>query len=156
MKEMQYSLSVDIQRESLFQPIQEQQQCSARVCVSNGTTLRGIMKQRMLGPDLWPLFLCLQLLWQVGEGKCTKDNYVINVMQLNHSDLPWTFDKIKPAVELGLRMVEKKLQLAGKGMMLWVVLTIRVSGSDFEPWPSISQCFYKLPLRAALGCPVTT
>ncbi|XP_074840033.1 guanylyl cyclase C [Carettochelys insculpta] len=68
------------------------------------------MKQQILGPDLWPLLLCLQLLWQVSESRCIKDNYVINVMQLNHSDLPWTFDEIKPAVELGLRMVEKQLQ----------------------------------------------
>ncbi|XP_065418472.1 guanylyl cyclase C isoform X2 [Chrysemys picta bellii] len=76
------------------------------------------MRQRMLGPDLWPLLLCLQLLWQVGEGKCVKDNYVINVMQLNHSDLPWTFDKIKPAVQLGLRIVEEQLQKAGKNVTI--------------------------------------
>ncbi|XP_075791390.1 guanylyl cyclase C isoform X1 [Pelodiscus sinensis] len=81
-----------------------------RVDVSSESKLRGIMKQQMQGQDLWPLLLCLLMLWQVGESKCIKDNYVINVMQLNHSDLPWTFDKIKPAVELGLRMVEKELQ----------------------------------------------
>ncbi|CAM4463572.1 guanylyl cyclase C [Lepidochelys kempii] len=76
------------------------------------------MRQRMLGPDLWPTLLCLQLLWQVGEGKCVKDNYVINVMQLNHTDLPWTFDKIKPAVQLGLSMVEEELKSAGKNVRL--------------------------------------
>ncbi|XP_032659036.2 guanylyl cyclase C [Chelonoidis abingdonii] len=76
------------------------------------------MRQRMLNPDHWPMLLCLQLQWQIGEGKCIKDNYVINVMQQNQSDLPWTFDKIKPAVQLGLRIVEEQLQKAGENVTI--------------------------------------
>ncbi|EMP31872.1 heat-stable enterotoxin receptor [Chelonia mydas] len=97
------------------------------------------MRQRMLGPDLWPTLLCLQLLWQVGEGKCVKDNYVINVMQLNHTDLPWTFDKIKPAVQLGLSMVEEELKSAGKNVR------INATYHDFNTSLYVSQ-----------GCRTTT
>ncbi|XP_074919734.1 guanylyl cyclase C-like [Chelonoidis abingdonii] len=97
------------------------------------------MRQRMLNPDHWPMLLCLQLQWQIGEGKCIKDNYVINVMQQNQSDLPWTFDKIKPAVQLGLRIVEEQLQKAGENV------TINATYHSFNTSLYVSQ-----------GCSTTT
>lgn len=60
----------------------------------------------------WGLILLSHLLWHAGETKCQNNNYLINVMILNDSDLndSVTSENIKPAVELGLELVRAFLK----------------------------------------------
>jgi len=74
------------------------------------------MKQRMLSLALWLLSFLLQLLLQASSNECSNNNYVINVMLMNYSDLPSTTDNLKLAVEQALKRVQNEFQATGKAM----------------------------------------
>ncbi|XP_066490574.1 guanylyl cyclase C [Tiliqua scincoides] len=66
------------------------------------------MRQPSLDQALfWALLLFSQLLWQGSGSRCFRDDYVINVMMMNDSEFPLN---IKPAVELGLKIVKSDLK----------------------------------------------
>ncbi|KFV75773.1 Heat-stable enterotoxin receptor [Struthio camelus australis] len=71
------------------------------------------MKQRMLQLAIWPLFLLLPLLQQVGSNKCSDDSYVINVMLMDSMDFPATGPDLRSAVEKALEMIRGQFQMAG-------------------------------------------
>ncbi|NXK47603.1 GUC2C protein, partial [Chauna torquata] len=71
------------------------------------------MKKQMLGLALWPLFLSLQLLQQVGSNMCNDNDYVMNVMLMVDSDFPSTARNLVSAVKEALTIVQKELQAAG-------------------------------------------
>nr|XP_056703158.1 guanylyl cyclase C [Euleptes europaea] len=68
------------------------------------------MRQQKLGQTFWTLLLSTQLLWQTGEGKCLKNDCLINVMMVNDYGFPVTTENIKIAVRLGLSKVEEVLK----------------------------------------------
>ncbi|XP_013803059.1 guanylyl cyclase C isoform X1 [Apteryx mantelli] len=72
-----------------------------------------MMKQRMLHLAIWPLFLLLPLLQQVGSNKCSNNNYVINVMLMDSMDFPATAHDLRSAVEQALEMIREQFQMAG-------------------------------------------
>ncbi|NXF85028.1 GUC2C protein, partial [Eubucco bourcierii] len=78
------------------------------------------MKKRMLGLALWPLFFSIQLLQllqqQADSKECSNNNYVINVMLMNYSDLPSSTDSLKLAVEQALERVQKDIQTTGENV----------------------------------------
>ncbi|XP_048356863.1 guanylyl cyclase C [Sphaerodactylus townsendi] len=67
------------------------------------------MGQQKLGQTFWTLLLSTQLLWQTGEGKCSRDEGLINVMMVTDDELV-TASNIKPAVLLGLDKVKEDLK----------------------------------------------
>ncbi|KAL8221801.1 UNVERIFIED_CONTAM: hypothetical protein K2H54_074507 [Gekko kuhli] len=69
------------------------------------------MRQQKLGQTFWTLLLFTQLLWQIGEGKCSIEDCLINVMMLDVYDFTVTAENIRPAVELGLRMLKEDLKV---------------------------------------------
>ncbi|XP_062442925.1 guanylyl cyclase C [Rhea pennata] len=71
------------------------------------------MKQWMLHLAVWPLFLSLPLLQQVGSDKCSNNNYVINVMLMDNTDFPATTNDLISAVEQALEMLRERFQMAG-------------------------------------------
>lgn len=72
------------------------------------------MKQLIWGLALWPLFLSLHLLKQVGSSKCSNKNYVINVMLMADLDFPSSVENLTSAVKEALTTVQE--ELAGKAM----------------------------------------
>lgn len=78
--------------------------------------LTGIMRQPSLDQAFWALMFFIHLLQQGSGSTCDKDDYVINVMMMNDSEFPVTSMNIKPAVELGLKIL--KYDLKGKCPML--------------------------------------
>ncbi|XP_040452739.1 heat-stable enterotoxin receptor [Falco naumanni] len=74
------------------------------------------MKKHMLSLALWPLFFLPWLLQQVGSNECSNNNYVINVMLMNYSDLPSTTDNLKLAVKEALKRVQNELQTTGENV----------------------------------------
>lgn len=74
------------------------------------------MWQQKLDQTFWAVLLSTQLLWQTGEGKCSRDDSLINVMMLNDKEFLGTADNVQPAVDLGLRKVREDLK--GKSTVL--------------------------------------
>uniref|UniRef100_A0A8C4UIX0 Guanylate cyclase n=1 Tax=Falco tinnunculus TaxID=100819 RepID=A0A8C4UIX0_FALTI len=74
------------------------------------------MKKHMLSLALWPLFFLPWLLQQVGSNECSNNNYVINVMLMNYSDLPSTTENLKLAVKEALKRVQNELQTTGENV----------------------------------------
>lgn len=72
------------------------------------------MKQLIWGLALWPLFLSLHLLKQVGSNKCKNKNYVINVMLMADLDFPSSVENLTSAVKEALTTVQE--ELTGKAM----------------------------------------
>ncbi|NXE53575.1 GUC2C protein, partial [Casuarius casuarius] len=70
------------------------------------------MRQRMLRLAVWPLFLLLLVLQQVGSNKCLNNNYVINVMLMDNKDFPATALDLISAVEQALEMIREQFQVA--------------------------------------------
>ncbi|XP_054845107.1 guanylyl cyclase C [Eublepharis macularius] len=68
------------------------------------------MRQQKLGQILWTLLLSIQLLWQIGESRCQRNDCLINIMMLNDSEFPIASKNIEPAVKLGLSKVEEDLK----------------------------------------------
>ncbi|XP_068525095.1 guanylyl cyclase C isoform X1 [Anas acuta] len=67
------------------------------------------MKQLIWGLALWPLFLPLHLLKQVGSNKCENKNYVINVMLMADLDFPSSVENLTSAVKEALTTVQEEL-----------------------------------------------
>ncbi|KAM9203222.1 guanylyl cyclase C [Mergus octosetaceus] len=67
------------------------------------------MKQLIWGLALWPLFLSLHLLKQVGSNKCSNKNYVINVMLMADLDFPSSVENLTSAVKEALTIVQEGL-----------------------------------------------
>lgn len=67
------------------------------------------MKQLIWGLALWPLFLSLHLLKQVGSHKCSSKNYVINVMLMADLDFPSSVENLTSAVKEALTTVQEEL-----------------------------------------------
>lgn len=68
------------------------------------------MRRHKVDQIFWTLFLSIQLLWQTGEGKCSRDDCLINVMMLDDHEFPETAKNLKPAVKLGLLMLDEDLK----------------------------------------------
>ncbi|KAJ6656364.1 hypothetical protein lerEdw1_003867 [Lerista edwardsae] len=68
------------------------------------------MRPTNLGQAFWALLLSTVRLWQGDGGTCGRNDYVINVMMMNDSEFPVTSMNIKPAVELGLKIVRSDLE----------------------------------------------
>ncbi|KFP89727.1 PREDICTED: heat-stable enterotoxin receptor [Apaloderma vittatum] len=74
------------------------------------------MKKWTLGLALRPLFFSLCLLQQVGSNMCSNNNYVINVMLMNYSDLPSSTDSLKLAASQALKKVQEEIQTEGQNI----------------------------------------
>ncbi|XP_077195393.1 guanylyl cyclase C isoform X2 [Paroedura picta] len=69
------------------------------------------MRQQKLGQTFWTLLLSTHLVWQTGEGKCSRDDSLINVMMLYDYEFPVTAKNIEPTVMLGWHMLEEDLKV---------------------------------------------
>ena len=111
-----------------------------------------IMKQRMLGLALWPLFFSLQLLQQVCSNACSNNSYVINVMLMNCSDFPSSTDNLKLAVKQALKRVQNEFPTTGKATGVGypspaVVSCQTLCHSFLLIWPSANCSSGSLPVR---------
>ncbi|KGL83192.1 Heat-stable enterotoxin receptor [Tinamus guttatus] len=71
------------------------------------------MKQWMLPLAIWPLFLLLPLLQEIGSNKCSNDSYVINVMLMDNTDFPVTTYDLRSTVEQALNIIREQFQMEG-------------------------------------------
>ncbi|NXU59538.1 GUC2C protein, partial [Turnix velox] len=97
------------------------------------------MNQLTLCLAIWLLFSSLWLLQKVGSHECSNNNYVINVMLMNYSDLPSTTDNMKLAVEHALKRVQNEIQMTGANV------SVNATFHNFTSSLYVSQ-----------GCPTST
>lgn len=77
------------------------------------------MKTPLLGLALWSLLLCPALMIWSGQmsQNCNNGNYQISVLMMNNSAFPESHEKLRNAVNVGLKIVRERLINNGKDMV---------------------------------------